>query len=424
MFKKKSFRRGVKTRQLHKHPFVVPVVTFVLLSFLTMFGWVVLGSRTIGPDDAHVVQLAVDGKKQTVPTRAATVQDFLTRANVLLNEGDVVEPAADTPIDDDNFRINVYRARPVTIFDGEKRIQALSAATTPRSIASQVGVEVYPEDILKQETSSDVLRDQVIGDKITIERSIPVNLNLYGTPVAIRTHAKTVAELLKEKNISLANGDSVQPAAETPITANMQVFVTRFGTQITTVEEVVPMEVQIVEDPSLSFGARAVRQKGSTGKKLVTYQLELQNGQETGRKVIQEVRTLEPVKEIIVRGKAFNVDKDKGTVMALAGINVANDYPYVDYIMRNESGWCPTKLQGYPGVCPSDPPSYIPTNLGYGLGQATPGSKMAPFGADWQTNPVTQLKWANSYAVGRYGSWKAAYDHWQAQITRIGHGNW
>ncbi len=398
MIKNKFYRHDKTPREIHKHPFVVPVVTFILLSFITMFGLVALNGRTIGPDDAHVVQLSVDDKKQTIPTRAISVEDFLKRANVVLQEGDVVEPSSDTSIDADNFRINVYRARPITILDGDKRIQALSAATTARSIANQAGIKVFPEDELKQETSSDVLRDQVLGDKITINRATPANLNLYGTPVVIRTHAKTVKELLKEKNINLNNGDTVQPAEETPIAPEIQVFVTRVGTQIVTTEEPIAMEVQTTEDSSLNFGATAVRQKGAPGKKLVTYQLELQNGTEVGRKVIQEVRTQEPVLQIVARGKAFNVDKDKSTVMALAGINVARDYPYVDYIINKESRWNPLSRNVSSGA--------------YGLGQAYPGSKMAVFGADWETNPVTQLKWANSYAVTRYGSWSEAYQHW------------
>lgn len=40
----------------------------------------------------------------------------------------------------------------------------------------------------------------------------------------------------------------------------------------------------------------------------------------------------------------------------------------------------------------------------YGLGQALPGSKMAAFGSDWETNPKTQLDWMYSYMIGRYGS--------------------
>lgn len=48
----------------------------------------------------------------------------------------------------------------------------------------------------------------------------------------------------------------------------------------------------------------------------------------------------------------------------------------------------------------------------YGLPQALPGYKMASHGADWRTNPRTQLRWMISYVRGRYGSFQAAY-RWQ-----------
>ena len=86
--------------------------------------------------------------------------------------------------------------------------------------------------------------------------------------------------------------------------------------------------------------------------------------------------------------------------MASAGI-VASDFGCVDYIVDHESGWVWTKYN-YAG------------SGAYGLGQALPASKMAPFGGDYMTDPITQLKWANAYAVGRYGSWAGAYAHWLA----------
>lgn len=45
----------------------------------------------------------------------------------------------------------------------------------------------------------------------------------------------------------------------------------------------------------------------------------------------------------------------------------------------------------------------------YGICQALPASKMASAGEDWRTNPVTQLKWCDSYAK-QYGSWKQAWE--------------
>lgn len=49
----------------------------------------------------------------------------------------------------------------------------------------------------------------------------------------------------------------------------------------------------------------------------------------------------------------------------------------------------------------------------YGIPQANPGSKMGAFGADWATNPETQIRWGLSYIKGRYGSPAAAWGNFQ-----------
>ena len=49
----------------------------------------------------------------------------------------------------------------------------------------------------------------------------------------------------------------------------------------------------------------------------------------------------------------------------------------------------------------------------YGIPQALPGSKMASAGADWETNPVTQIRWMAGY-VSRYGGWQGAINFWYA----------
>ncbi len=40
----------------------------------------------------------------------------------------------------------------------------------------------------------------------------------------------------------------------------------------------------------------------------------------------------------------------------------------------------------------------------YGIPQALPGSKMASAGADWETNPATQITWGLGYITSRYGT--------------------
>ncbi|GAA2480495.1 transglycosylase SLT domain-containing protein [Streptomyces gobitricini] len=55
-----------------------------------------------------------------------------------------------------------------------------------------------------------------------------------------------------------------------------------------------------------------------------------------------------------------------------------------------------------------------PSSGAYGLVQALPGSKMASAGADWRTNPATQIKWGLNYMNERYGSPCGAWSFWQA----------
>ena len=50
----------------------------------------------------------------------------------------------------------------------------------------------------------------------------------------------------------------------------------------------------------------------------------------------------------------------------------------------------------------------------YGIPQALPGSKMASAGADWATNPATQITWGLNYISGRYGTPCGAWAHSQS----------
>ena len=54
--------------------------------------------------------------------------------------------------------------------------------------------------------------------------------------------------------------------------------------------------------------------------------------------------------------------------------------------------------------------SYNASSGATGIPQALPGSKMATAGADWQTNPATQITWGLGYISGSYGTPCAAWD--------------
>jgi hypothetical protein len=54
--------------------------------------------------------------------------------------------------------------------------------------------------------------------------------------------------------------------------------------------------------------------------------------------------------------------------------------------------------------------AYNASSGAYGIPQSLPGSKMASAGADWETNPATQITWGLNY-IGRYGNPCGAWAH-------------
>ncbi|MFJ3087487.1 transglycosylase SLT domain-containing protein [Streptomyces sp. NPDC086838] len=104
-----------------------------------------------------------------------------------------------------------------------------------------------------------------------------------------------------------------------------------------------------------------------------------------------------------VRSTSFAVQSSYtvAEVQAMARqIVPADQFQCFSNIVNHESSW-----------------NYRASNPGsgaYGLVQALPGSKMASAGADWMTNPATQIKWGLSYMNGRYQSPCGAWSFWQA----------
>ncbi len=411
-FKRRQFRRF---KHIIKHPGVkVPVITIISLSLMTLVLYhFIQNTRTIRViSNSKIVIISHDGVQQVVPTKDKTVGILLKKLKIILHHGDVVEPALNTEINQDDFRINIFRAKPVAIDTPSGVVFTYSAATTPRAVVQQSGVNVYPEDYVSATPSTNFLKSGVIGQSIIINPATPINLNLYGKNILIRTHAKTVAELIKKEHIKLAPKDKVLPALNSPITSNQVVYIVRQGIKITTITQAIPMPIQTIYSSSLAYGTSAIRQQGSAGQEVITYEDQTQNKIVVNTTSLQTIITIQPVTEIVVEGTSLSGIKGD---MALAGIS-STDYQYADYIISHESGWCPTKAQGE-HYCPAIPDNAYTPN-GYGLCQATPGYKMSSAGSDWATNPITQLEWCNSYANSRYGGWYNAYIHW------INNGNW
>lgn len=294
-------------------------------------------------ENERVVTVYHDNVEQTIVTDARTVGEALQRAHVTLNKNDTVEPATDTVLVAAGYSVNIYRARPVLVVDGVRRETIMTSHTSAREIAQAAGVQLYDEDTTTTERIDNFISDGAVGLKMTINRATPMNLVLYGQATQIRTQAKTVGELMTQKHIVLSAQDGASQPASTPITAGMTLDIWRNGAQTVTVTEDVPFTTKQIRDGDKPIGYKQIQDPGAIGKKVVTYQVEMKNGIEISRAVIQSVVTQDPKEQTEVIGVKSNGDglsKAKGVNFFTDSRGIQHRETYYDLPMNKVMAAC------------------------------------------------------------------------------------
>ena len=104
---------------------------------------------------------------------------------------------------------------------------------------------------------------------------------------------------------------------------------------------------------------------------------------------------------VVTPGSAQAIAK---SMMGAYGWNTTSSFSCLVNLWNGESGWRWNATN--------------PSSGAYGIPQAWPANKMATAGADWRTNPRTQIRWGMGYIKGRYGTPCAA---WSAWLSRSPH---
>ncbi len=210
----------VNIARAKRHPVALPLALFGVLVLITgiilLFGLTHNAKQlTVVPNQNHIVLVKVDGAEQTVPTNAKDVGELLGKLDIKLAPNDRVEPGMSEKITQDKFRVNIYRAVPVHVVDGQNVHNALTGAATARGMVERAGVNLYPEDVVTLTVPDNLVKKPVVGLLAVVTRATPVTMTLYGgPPIATRTQAKTVAEFIKEKKIVVTDKDTVKPALD------------------------------------------------------------------------------------------------------------------------------------------------------------------------------------------------------------------
>ena len=227
----------------------------------------------------HLVHVYDRGEEKTIVTNALTVRQTLQAAKISIDEKmDTVEPNIDMELTGSKYQVNIFRARPITIVDGNKRLKITTAEQTPALIAKAAGMTLYRED-KTQFTNSENLLVNGVGLVMKIERA-------------------------KQRTVT---------------------------------EEVdIDFQIEQVRDDSQPIGFKSVRQLGEKGVRKITYQVEINGEREVSRREMSSEIMRQPKKQVEIIGtKPKNpLTKSKGAHIFTDSKGVAHRETYYDLPMN------------------------------------------------------------------------------------------
>lgn len=325
---------------IHQKRLLVVCALLLMCSFI--FVGTVRAASAQESRDGRLITFHDRGIEKVILTHAATVKAALKSADITLGKNDIVEPRLDSELVATDYAVNIYRARPVVVVDGAVRQKIMTAAQTPQTIAADADISLHSEDKAVIASSRDIITNSA-GVTLTITRATQFTLQLYGTPTVAYSHAATVGEMLKQKDIQLAPNDTLSSTKDAPLVPGMTVTLWREGVQTATIEEEVKYPVRTIQDSDQQIGYHAIKTPGIKGKKNVVYEITAKNGRETGRKVIQSVVLEQPAEQVEVIGikpGPNSLTKAKGAQQFKDSKGVLHRETYYDLPMNVVMGAC------------------------------------------------------------------------------------
>ncbi|WP_067727795.1 M23 family metallopeptidase [Oceanobacillus damuensis] len=168
---------------------------------------------------------------------------------------------------------------------------------------TMVNEKVSPTDILTVEQGITMLQKGTLEEKVHTVKEGEVLGKIAGE------YDLTINKLL-ELNGSLKEDSILKPDQEINV-MEYEPFVDVIIKEEKMVEETVEYETEVIESEDMYKGEEEVKQEGSDGTKEVLYSIEKTNGKQTGKEVLDEKVTKEPIKQIVKKGT--KVISSKGT---------------------------------------------------------------------------------------------------------------
>lgn len=192
------------------------------------------------------------------------------------------------------------------VIDGKAQVVETRTGMLQEMLEEQ-SITVSPHDKVSMSMNGAITD----GDRIVIERAVPVNITADGDTKTLYTTDSSVEDAIQKSGIQVESNDKVYPALGTAIKAEMKIRVVRVTKRTVEVEQPIAYKVIKTADPSLYKGDNRVVVNGKEGKLVQHIEKVFQDGELVSKKMVRKSVANNRVDKVIAVGtKAKPVVKE------------------------------------------------------------------------------------------------------------------
>ncbi|MCL2785171.1 MAG: ubiquitin-like domain-containing protein [Propionibacteriaceae bacterium] len=346
------------------------------------------------------VTLTIDGEPTVLSVVYGSVAEVLASQDIRLYPRDRVSPGLSELVSSE-MEITVDFCRPVSLtLDGQTGTY-WTFATTVAGVIDGLGLS---ETSLKSSLSETMYIPRE-GVKLTIDTGHDVSITADGMTHQVHAYG-TVSKALTDMGITWNENDIITPAPATDLSGELAISLVRVEVKEIVREVATAYPVNDTADPTKPRGEVTVIVAGVKGLVKETVVQTFHDGKLVNEDIIASQVLRDPITAVTKTGSKVPdvmINVTPGSAQAIAYDQVIargwndSEFQCLVNLWQKESGWRWNAENRYSGA--------------YGIPQALPGSKMASAGADWRTNPATQIKWGLGYIKNRYGTPCGGWNH-------------
>ena len=243
------------------------------------------------------VTLSVDGNERTIHTYARTVSDVLEHEKLSVGDHDTIVPAVNASVSSGDL-VSLRRGREVVLsIDGQTRPVWTTAVNVDEALG-QMGL--HATDAYVSVSRSD--RIPLAGVDVTIRTPHRVTMLVDGKRITHTSTAPTVADYLREANVTVGPRDIVSPDPVIYPLDGDTITVSRVAGKRLVQQVALPFKTTRREDPTMYVGSKRVQRAGEPGLVVRTYDVTYVDGKIKGKKLVKEKRKEKPISKIVLVG--------------------------------------------------------------------------------------------------------------------------